>query len=776
MSLLASPIVPLAEANRRPGCGTKAAVLARIISAGFDVPPGFVVTSDVFLWHMGTAGLADADPRTAPLLERDKAHRAVLNLQIDPEIWDLVVCAYENLVRAADTDEPKLVARPSTDPHLPAAYESAVDISSLDELRQAIKRVWASVWTERAVSVLRRHATQNPCGIAVLVQLMVPLRNHGLTVTANPLTGNPHQVVTFTDGTCRSEILTLDLRSLKPMFRGSNNSAPPAAELSAEQAILIEEIVGSPAEIEWAYNGGRLWILQAQRSEGIPGYFPTTVNFERGEYYQVTPKPVSPLIRGAIWQGQSPHATKLPVPNAREEHHILNGYIYRCSPRVLQEDSFLKEPRVQEKEIRNAEHELRRTTAELPSVSAKASELLNKDLKAIPTRELINVTEDALSLYRRTLRLLERTRYPSERFPRLLREFLGSGSEAESAYQQLIASTSEPFVVRDAALQDLADRIAAARSTSRIDDSRWRKDFRQEVENFAREHCYVFQHAGEAYDPASWKSWVEDPDILFRIIAALARRGTRASVLRLWEARKAALPRLTQEVLNAYSGRAREHLSRLITQSLGWLDARGRAYDLCARAGTAFRLSVLELGDRFTSWGLLLHPEDVFYLRLDECVALGSRAPNLTKNTIIRTIADRKHRTWLEERLQAPEKLPADAETNAPHSLQHCIKGRPCSPGAAQGRILIANSLPEACAAEPGHIITTSQLAPAWTPLLGVACGFVSKDSCETTIAAVAALYGTPVVSNCAKAAEGLSTNELVFIDGVKGTLQRIES
>ncbi len=773
MSSLASPIVSLTEANRRPGCGNKAAVLARLISAGFDVPPGFVVTSDVFLWHLRLAGLEKIDLRTADRVERGEAHTAILNTEIAPEIWELIVDAYEELVYTSSIGEPRLVVRPSANPHLIGAYESFTSINSPEQLQKAIRRIWASAWTEHADCLLRRDVPTGQIELGVLVQIMVDSEIHGLTVTANPLTGNPHQILTCTDGACGSKAVVFDLCSLNVEGNFAGDS-PFEALISAEKAILAEQVVGRPAEIEWAYDGSRLWILQAQRSEGIPAYFPITVAPDAREFARVTRSPVSVLVRSVLWPRESARAIKLPLRAAREEQSLINGFVYRCSSSVLRDACVMKDPRIQDGEIVRAQRELNRITVELPSLSANLSALLREDLNRMPMRELIRVFHEAARLYRRSVELLDYCRYPSQRFPKLLREFLGSGSDAESTYQQLMAGAALPFIARDTTLQDLGDRLAAARSTGKIEDDQWRKQFRQEVENFAREYCYAFQHHGEPYDVASWKSWIEDSDILFRIIGALARRGKRASLPSLWEVRKRAVPQVKRDILAAYSGRAREHLSKLIVQSLGWVEARSAAYCVCARAGTALRLAMLELGSRLQGFRALVRPEDIFHFELDECDELACRGMSMKTGEIVRLLADRKHRIWLQERLQAPEKLPIESEAEPKHASQDQIRGQPCSPGVAQGRVLIADNISDACSAEPGHIIVSRELTSAWTPLLGVACGFVSENPGETVIASMAALHGSPIVSDCVGATEVFSTGELVALDGLTGRIERI--
>src|SRR6185436_15735349 len=75
-------------------------------------------------------------------------------------------------------------------------HDSFLFVRGREALLDAIRRVWASAFNERALAYRRaRHLPLDRIAIAVVVQKMVEARTSGVLFTANPNDGNVHQVV-----------------------------------------------------------------------------------------------------------------------------------------------------------------------------------------------------------------------------------------------------------------------------------------------------------------------------------------------------------------------------------------------------------------------------------------------------------------------------------------------------------------------------------------------------------------------------------------------------
>src|SRR5207253_6462089 len=69
-------------------------------------------------------------------------------------------------------------------------------VIGLEAVLDAVRRCWASLWTDRAVSYrASNHVDARSVRLAVVVQRMVHATVAGVLFTANPITGRRHQAV-----------------------------------------------------------------------------------------------------------------------------------------------------------------------------------------------------------------------------------------------------------------------------------------------------------------------------------------------------------------------------------------------------------------------------------------------------------------------------------------------------------------------------------------------------------------------------------------------------
>lgn len=170
--------------------GGKAANLGELTRAGLPVPPGFCVLTAAY--EAATRGVSLDAVAAAPTAE----NAAVLREQIraidpPPEILAAIAAAY----RALGPDVAVAVRSSATAEDLPGAsfagqQDTYLDIRGEAAVLDAVRRCWASLWTERAVSY-RAHQGIDPQGvaIAVVVQEMADAAVSGVIFTADPLTG-----------------------------------------------------------------------------------------------------------------------------------------------------------------------------------------------------------------------------------------------------------------------------------------------------------------------------------------------------------------------------------------------------------------------------------------------------------------------------------------------------------------------------------------------------------------------------------------------------------
>src|SRR5215831_12684175 len=144
------------EAGSLAAVGGKGANLSRMIRAGLPVPPGFCVTTNAYA-EVAAATAIDLDSFSAATTEELKALAAqareeFLRAPMPREIAAAIVEAYIRLGAAT----PVAVRSSATAEDLPNAsfagqQDTYLNIVGPDALLDAVRRCWASLWTDRAV-------------------------------------------------------------------------------------------------------------------------------------------------------------------------------------------------------------------------------------------------------------------------------------------------------------------------------------------------------------------------------------------------------------------------------------------------------------------------------------------------------------------------------------------------------------------------------------------------------------------------------------------------
>lgn len=194
--------------------GTKASNLGEIVHAhfpGFQVPPGFGVPITYYDQHLRANGL---DAKIAALLADDKfrknaAYRkqalaelraAISKAPLDPAFAELLGKRYLELTKGDATVG--VFVRSSTNAEdLPGfsgagLYDTIPNVKGPAAVGQAVKDVWASVWTLRGYEERELfHIDHSKVYGAVLVEVGVNATAAGVLVTAHPT--DPSQKTTY---------------------------------------------------------------------------------------------------------------------------------------------------------------------------------------------------------------------------------------------------------------------------------------------------------------------------------------------------------------------------------------------------------------------------------------------------------------------------------------------------------------------------------------------------------------------------------------------------
>ncbi|GCE51157.1 pyruvate,water dikinase [Thermosporothrix hazakensis] len=303
-----SLLLPFTASSSIERTGGKAYNLSELTRAGFPVPPGFTITTDAYLLitqQLDLAPLLDEleqtkEPeRLAELAARMRAR--IHEAPIPKELEQTIIQAYRQL----GPSQPVAVRSSATSEDLPFAsfagqQDTYLNIVGEAAVLDAVRRCWASLWTERAVSYRAKNGIDpHTVRLAVVVQRLIDSRVAGVLFTANPLTGKRRQAVIdaspglgeavvsgavnpdhFVVDTLAGRILERHIGEKQLQIRAtagggtervalsSANEACVSDEQIRELARLgqrVEQHYGAPQDIEWSIDvQGKLWLLQAR--------------------------------------------------------------------------------------------------------------------------------------------------------------------------------------------------------------------------------------------------------------------------------------------------------------------------------------------------------------------------------------------------------------------------------------------------------------------------------------------------------------------------------
>jgi pyruvate,water dikinase len=280
-------VLPLGALNREslPLAGGKAANLGELIRAGFSVPAGFCVTTAAYADAAASAGL-DAVIGTAPADElAERARLALLALPLPVNLVVAIRSAYAELSGAESADvavRSSATAEDLPDASFAGQQDTFLHIQADAALLDAIRRCWASLWTDRAVAYrAANRIDQRVVLLAVVVQRMVPARTAGVLFTANPLTGRRAETVidaalglgeAVVSGSVNPDHFVVDPAAGRILASRPGGGAAAEACLNTAQVLELAQLgrsvaahFGSPQDLEWAFDpDGKLWLLQAR--------------------------------------------------------------------------------------------------------------------------------------------------------------------------------------------------------------------------------------------------------------------------------------------------------------------------------------------------------------------------------------------------------------------------------------------------------------------------------------------------------------------------------
>jgi pyruvate,water dikinase len=335
--------------------GGKGASLTLLVKAGFPVPDGFHITTRAYRQFVAENQLQSKIDEVLETVDFQKpstlenASQSIQNAFIQAEIPDDIASSIVGAYGDLKGSKPAVAVRSSaTAEDLPTAsfagqQESFLNVIGANQVLEAVKKCWASLWTSRAIGYRdRQNIEHGKVALAVVIQQLVNAEVAGILFTVNPKDGNPNQMQisaawglgdAVVGGRVNSDDFVVDKKtgdlvseqiSRKEIMTVRTNGTvedqtvpqnmrdvPSLQQQDLHELVRngteIEALYERPMDIEWAMADGKIWILQARPITGLPEvYVPSPEDWElpteggrymRASIVDMMPDPLSPLFR-----------------------------------------------------------------------------------------------------------------------------------------------------------------------------------------------------------------------------------------------------------------------------------------------------------------------------------------------------------------------------------------------------------------------------------------------------------------------------------------------
>jgi len=292
--------------------GGKGANLGDMAQAGLPIPPGFVILSSAYRRVAEAAGLGDQIARILGGLDysessrlQDVEHRVralFADIPIPDDLRDEIVAHYRELGdQAAVAVRSSATAEDLAGASFAGQQETFLNVVGEDDLLRAVRGCWSSLFTSQAIFYRRQKGfDHSEVSMAVVVQKMINSEKSGVTFTVDPVMRNHFQMTIeavwglgegIVSGTITPDHYKVDRETYEIVYefvpekqimvcRDGNCGVitlqvPP--DKAAAKVLTLDELrqlvdlgnkverhFGCPQDIEWASEGGVIYLLQSR--------------------------------------------------------------------------------------------------------------------------------------------------------------------------------------------------------------------------------------------------------------------------------------------------------------------------------------------------------------------------------------------------------------------------------------------------------------------------------------------------------------------------------
>lgn len=283
--------------------GKKCANLGEMTRMGLPVPPGFAISIAMYKEFAEETGVAGETSRYVSSLGElkgqniavfDELSQTIQSIiegkEVPEDIKKMVGSYYEELCNKVGIPDVAVSVRSSGTESRPGMFETYLNVTGIKDVMDKIRNVWASAYTSRAIAFrVNKDIPVMGDELGVAVSKMVNARSSGICFTVNPVTGDASKIVIDANWGLGEGVVSgaesvdrfvvdkeafaiLDTyigKKAKQVItkkRGADWDDVPLEKQSmpclsndeivavAKLAILLEERLGEPQDMEWAID------------------------------------------------------------------------------------------------------------------------------------------------------------------------------------------------------------------------------------------------------------------------------------------------------------------------------------------------------------------------------------------------------------------------------------------------------------------------------------------------------------------------------------------
>lgn len=792
--------------------GSKAYVLGQL-SVDFNVPKGCALSTEfysTFLKENGFSYTVDDYYAKNEEIQAFITNSNFSSIQTANIIKTLANCGliegnHTYVVRSSATCEDQQKNS------MAGIFESFINLQSIDEVLTSIKDCYKSLFSERALSYYEMYDYDlSKIKMSVIIQEYIEGQFSGVIFTADTKNHDTNSAyINYVQGKCsdfvgsskQSYFIKMDKSTAK--ITDTNLPSEGASHLSDEitnqlllTAVEIEKKIGYPADIEWTYDGRKVYILQARPI--------TTLKYERFSYeateedkkyrwFLAEQYPIYPLLEDFYRMSFTHRKVGIYRTGYGSQNAVLkqlNGYMY-IGTGVMEN----------EKELREAAITRLKTLTDnnlgifhdelLPKILAMKTQMDNFMNKELTNDEVA----DFLSAAFNYSNFIDSAHWEAVLGEEYIKEFhhyleeLDLNINTEQLYNLIYCKTIKNkeremlFYISDFFKEHTeCSRILSSSDYPKIVYERLKHSVNWiELEKLIEDYISIFgmQNAGEKNNPAN--NLREKPFYIIDKIKSSMQQNSDLfySTISLLQAKKEEEKKRILQLL--FENKKNQFLEKLCLAEKTFASIDDHHY-YCEDSSWGYvKTAISFAGNRLVKLMKLSKSDDVYYLKFDEII-------RLLRNEISSIdISSRKEKYIKQEKMIPPQPLftVQDTASQEPSTVpsdcsdmqmvtdesQIILKGLSSLSKTVKGKILIGHWIPKQIEEECILVVRNGHGNDLF-PVIGKVAGLiVSGGSPFDHMGIITREMNIPAIYYVSNALDVLKTGDTVILNGEEGTI-----